>query len=958
MEASSSTQPPATPSHSSLLPALSPSASIEQTPVPLHTLPAHLHTQPPPPQPRLGSMHPPSQGNGTQHQPQPPPPPHQMQGHLQQQHQNVFGTVMGTAPGHGPSSNTATGGPAQAKVYASVYSGIPVFEAMIRGISVMRRTSDSWVNATQILKVAGIHKSARTKILEKEILPGIHEKVQGGYGKYQGTWIPFERGIELAAQYGVTGYLAPIFDFVPSPTAIAALPVIRTGTPDRAGQKTPAASGMAGYNPGLMSVGRPTPSGNGRVISPYPGHGQPLPPPPPPQFTNNHNGDSQMMGIPPHPSAMAYPGQHQQQQQQQQMMYYSPQPQQQQMMYPGPQADNKSGIAMAMTPSLSGDGGALAPAANINGMGLPPSGQDVYIDQYGQPHPTFQASAYTNDTEMGPPPAKRTKSDEQRYVNGSGQGEDLQVQGQQDQQLGEDSDDESADDFRDAPPLPISMRLANKPLRPRPNANTGRIRSKLLSLFSTEGHVDVRALFGLAIDQPIDFDIDMVIDNQGHTALHWACALAKLSVIAQLIDLGADVHRGNYAGETPLIRSVLTTNHSEAGTFPQLLEYLAPSIRTLDHAYRTVVHHIALIAGVKGRAGSARSYMANVLEWVAREQQSASTNASTNGEPLDGASSNGGTNANGINLKILVDVQDVHGDTPLNVAARVGNRGLVNLLLDAGADKGKANKLGLKPVDFGLDIEALKVSPAETVISSLKSEVPKPERKSRDVQKNIGAIFETITDTFSNEMLAKQTKLNATEASVRHATRALADKRQQLHRAQERLGEMELLEQRAENVRRVLAKSPSQPVGEEWTGRIQLSTELQMGKLPPAAFRSVPQPSSSSLSGVKVEEIGSGGEDIPLPGRGSDGSLLALRRMMIWEDRVAALLEDKVRVMEGEGADKAIRYRRLVSLCTKVPVDKVDGMLDGLVTAIESDGQSIDLSRISNFMTRMKESRA
>jgi hypothetical protein len=60
---------------------------------------------------------------------------------------------------------------------------------MIRGIAVMRRRSDSFVNATQILKVAGIDKGHRTKILEKEILPGKHEIVQGGYGKYQGTWL-------------------------------------------------------------------------------------------------------------------------------------------------------------------------------------------------------------------------------------------------------------------------------------------------------------------------------------------------------------------------------------------------------------------------------------------------------------------------------------------------------------------------------------------------------------------------------------------------------------------------------------------------------------------------------------------------------------------------------------------------------------------------------------------------
>jgi len=63
-----------------------------------------------------------------------------------------------------------------------------VYECMVRGIAVMRRRADSYVNATQILKVAGVEKGRRTKILEKEILPGRHEIVQGGYGKYQGTW--------------------------------------------------------------------------------------------------------------------------------------------------------------------------------------------------------------------------------------------------------------------------------------------------------------------------------------------------------------------------------------------------------------------------------------------------------------------------------------------------------------------------------------------------------------------------------------------------------------------------------------------------------------------------------------------------------------------------------------------------------------------------------------------------
>ena len=87
----------------------------------------------------------------------------------------------------------------------ATYSGIPVYEMyvgvsaenishsrsgnasrIVKGVAVMRRRSDSWLNATQILKVAGFDKPQRTRILEREVQKGEHEKVQGGYGKYQG----------------------------------------------------------------------------------------------------------------------------------------------------------------------------------------------------------------------------------------------------------------------------------------------------------------------------------------------------------------------------------------------------------------------------------------------------------------------------------------------------------------------------------------------------------------------------------------------------------------------------------------------------------------------------------------------------------------------------------------------------------------------------------------------------
>jgi hypothetical protein len=73
-------------------------------------------------------------------------------------------------------------------IYTATYSGVPVYEMIVLNVPVMRRVHDSYMNATQILKVAGVSKPKRTKILEREVSLGDYEKIQGGYGKYQGTW--------------------------------------------------------------------------------------------------------------------------------------------------------------------------------------------------------------------------------------------------------------------------------------------------------------------------------------------------------------------------------------------------------------------------------------------------------------------------------------------------------------------------------------------------------------------------------------------------------------------------------------------------------------------------------------------------------------------------------------------------------------------------------------------------
>ncbi|KAI9101644.1 Dna-binding domain of Mbp1, partial [Phlyctochytrium arcticum] len=122
--------------------------------------------------------------------------------------------IPSTAPPHVPTTvaltNPANGGPV---IYSAIYSGVPVYEMMCRDTPVMRRMADAYMNATQILKVAGFTKPKRTKILEREVLQGEHEKIQGGYGKYQGTWIPLSESRQLAGRYNVEVDLRALFDF-------------------------------------------------------------------------------------------------------------------------------------------------------------------------------------------------------------------------------------------------------------------------------------------------------------------------------------------------------------------------------------------------------------------------------------------------------------------------------------------------------------------------------------------------------------------------------------------------------------------------------------------------------------------------------------------------------------------------------------------------------------------------
>ncbi|OAV99854.1 hypothetical protein, variant [Puccinia triticina 1-1 BBBD Race 1] len=672
-------------------------------------------------------------------------------------------------------------------LFMAVYSSVPVYEMMVRGIGVMRRRYDSYMNATQILKVAGLDKSKRTRLLEREIIQGEHEKIQGGYGRYQGTWVPFTRAKELATQLNVAQLLGPIFDYLPDPNAE---PPIRSSI-------TKPLSMASRANSQKSTLARQTSRQSLNDKRERSGNTTPL--------TNDQ------------PEA-------------------------------GPSKRSRLN-----TPSRQSNGSANTPSSLIDHPHSLMDPEFIVPQHHSQPAAVSQSS--TTSTFPPVPGAHATYSAGPSCLRKS---------------------------------TCSSRSHLEVALKAERNIHT------LMALFANPSDSDEQqsgtnqtipnsvAEVNEVLEDP-ELEIDTPIDEHGHTALHWASSLARVGLVRAFLRSGADVNRGNDVGETPLMRSTLVTNNFEKESFNQLLELLHPSLWTLDSQDRTVLHHICLTANVKGRAESSRYYLECICEWIVNKH----------GAQFDSQ---------------FVDAVDLNGDTALNIAARVGNKHLVRMLLDVGADKTIGNNLGLKPIDFGVGGGETSMSPGNDfmVAPSLRRNPTAsiPARSSRDIITSITSSLNCLSEDFDNEVRSKTDRLESVRAQLKVATRQLTTQRRQLELFKHDLDERALVELRLKKLRVAIAEED----GFDWTGRSDLDGRpAQAGKL----FKQ--DGIATTLAGLSASQIQLELEPDPfIPSENNEASLVYLRRLEKWYIRVLDLLRERIGKMKGSNLEQEAKYLKVI----------------------------------------------
>ena len=571
----------------------------------------------------------------------------------------------------------------------------------VNAIAVMRRRADSWLNATQILKVAGVDKGKRTKVLEKEILAGEHEKVQGGYGKYQGTWINYTRGREFCRQYGVEDLLRPLLDYdmgqdgvtlagqggQETPTKEQAMAAQRKrnmyngAMETRPSAQSPSGTFFKSISSGAANaVNAISKAGLARFDSPgpRPGSGTKRPAPP------GRRASQQMMGS-------------------------------QESMYQG--SSQQSMQSLHSIDSSFGINGQLEPAFGTHTT------------------PYFTNNHHNVNADAQEPPRKRMKPSSTNHSFSHSMDNNYDVS------MREATPTEPNDSFvyqqRVLDPSMDNAAIGVQPL-PQPSTHDAHEKQNLLiSLFLDPSQTDFSN--HPTLQRLSGEDLDIPIDGTAHTALHWAATLARTSLLRALISKGASIYRVNGGGETALIRAAITTNNLDQNSFPELLELLGPTIEMRDGRGRTVLHHIAVSSAIKGRSPACKYYLESLLEFVVRQGSASNSQQESFNGGLEAAAP---PRPKSIGLarfmSEIVNATDMSGDTALNLAARIGNKSIIQQLLEVGANAAIPNRGGLKPIDFGVggEPEAAEMYPSSQVSqpnNNEKSGLIKVGDRSRDL---------------------------------------------------------------------------------------------------------------------------------------------------------------------------------------------------------------------------------
>lgn len=219
----------------------------------------------------------------------------------------------------------------------------------------------------------------------------------------------------------------------------------------------------------------------------------------------------------------------------------------------------------------------------------------------------------------------------------------------------------------------------------------------------------------------------------------------------------------------------------------------------------------------------------------------------------------------------------------------------------------------------------------------------------------MSGVFAEADAQFQVEIKEKDEVLNKTNAALKESGSSLLEEKKKLDALTVKAREKEELEQKVKNLQRF-----NEGMRNQLSTTSQVQENVQIGEADKGLDLDGKIGRVDELFPAGVNDLGSTltQEQIQL--------LTSLERAEVLTGRVQAyqthnaLLENEARGLKGRSSELEEKYRKIISLCTGTPEERVDDLLDGLVQAVISEqkdmASSMDLSRVRDFLHLVQHS--
>jgi regulatory protein SWI6 len=205
-------------------------------------------------------------------------------------------------------------------------------------------------------------------------------------------------------------------------------------------------------------------------------------------------------------------------------------------------------------------------------------------------------------------------------------------------------------------------------------------------------------------------------------------------------------------------------------------------------------------------------------------------------------------------------------------------------------------------------------------------------------------------------MSAKQSTIDSIHFSLRDSSAALGKSRNRLEAIQEKAKQRDELKLKIANLTRAADEERSRLAQlQQQYGHLNGEGEVQLGD----ADKGLAIPTGAFPANI-LSNINPTAHQPQVLDQAQRQLLASLPPTHVLRARVNAYkdnnetLAQSVQGLENKSSNLAATYRKIISLCTQVEEKAVDGLLDNLLRAVESEQEEVDLSRIRDFLVRVE----